>query len=227
MSTPINRYNKEQLKWLSDHYCRHRHNYLDHYACWIAERGDWKDCPVIDKVGYLDIEATALNASFGYIYSYAILDHDTKKILGGRVTGREVRNYQFDKRLMKDLSRDIKKFTRVVTYYGTRFDMPFLRSRCLKHGLPFPEYQDLYHTDVFYMVRNKLLLYRNRLENACDFFDIPCKAHRLNPYIWNRASAGDEESLAYIWEHNQEDVLSLAELYARLERFSKPVKKSV
>jgi hypothetical protein len=111
--------------------------------------------------------------------------------------------------------------------HNTHFDIPFLRTRCIKHGIPFPEYQDLYISDVYYMVKNKLQLHRNRLENACQFFDIPSKEHRLNPDTWNKAGAGDTESLEYIWEHNKEDVIALEQLHRLLENYTKKSKVSI
>ena len=225
MIAPVKRLLKREVEWLGSNYCRHRCTYLSHYNCFLAEKPE--QCAFIEKVGYLDIECTNFKADFGYIFSYAIKSRGEDKIYGRVLTKNEIRSFKFDEDLMREFLKDVKNFHRVVTYYGSRFDLPFLRSRCIKFELPFPEYQDLYQTDCYYMVRNKLQLHRNRLENACQFFNVPAKGHRLDPDVWCKALAGDSDSLAYIWEHNKEDVLSLEQVHVRLENFAKNGKVSI
>lgn len=225
MIAPVKRLLKREVDWLGTNRCKHYHSYLEHYHCYISEAPP--ECPFVEKVGYLDIEATNLKATFGYVFSYAIKARGEDKMYGRVLTQREIRGYKFDANLMQEFTNDIKNFHRICVYYGTHFDVPFLRTRCIKHGVPFPEYQDLYISDVYYMVKNKLQLHRNRLENACQFFDIPSKEHRLNPDVWNRAGAGDTESLEYIWEHNKEDVIALESLHGLLENYSKRSKVSI
>ena len=225
MIAPVKRLTKRELEWLGGHYCRHRCTYLSHYNCFLDEKPE--QCEFIEKVGYLDIEATNLKADFGYIFSYAIKDRESNKMYGRVLTSPEIRRFIFDRNLMAEFLRDVKNFHRIVTYYGSRFDLPFIRTRCLKFGLQFPEYQDLYQTDCYYMVRNKLNLHRSRLESACQFFNIPAKQHPLNPDIWLKALAGDKESLEYIWLHNKEDVISLEQVHKLLENYSKNSKVSI
>lgn len=185
------------------------------------------DSPIVEKIGYLDIESTNFQADYGYIFSYAIKTRGEDTILGRIIRPSEIRRFVFDRKLMEEFVEDVKKFHRIVTYYGTRFDVPFLRSRCIKWGIEFPGYQDVYMSDCYYMVRNKLRLHNNRLESACNQFDIPCKEHKGIPDIWIYASAGHQPSLDHIWEHNKEDVIALEGLHIKMENFSKRSKVSI
>ena len=121
---------KAELVSRARYRCKHRHNGLDHISCYDqAHPGE--------RIGFLDIEATSLNASFGYMLSYCI------KPEGGEVIKRpispsEIKGLTFDKRLCQQFLEDIQEFDRVVTYYGTGYDIPVLRTRCLTHGLDFP-----------------------------------------------------------------------------------------
>ncbi|MCG6536345.1 MAG: ribonuclease H-like domain-containing protein, partial [Syntrophales bacterium LBB04] len=123
------------------------------------------DSPFKERVGYFDIEASGLNATFAYMFSYCIIGSDGSQC--GRVlTPSEIRTGKFDEKLTEEMARDLRKYHRIVTYYGGdhRFDLPFVRTRSIKHGVDFPLYKEVYATDLYPIVRNKLKLHSNRLE---------------------------------------------------------------
>ena len=228
MRTPINRLLKSELVWLGNHYCKHHHTYLEHYACFIAEHP--KDSPIAipEVIGFLDIEASNLHATFGYIFSYCIKQLDDK-LIARIITPADIRTGRFDKNLIKNFIEDSKEFDRMIVYWGKdrRYDVPFLRTRAVFWEHDFPTYRELFVTDVYDIVKAKLRLHRNKLQTACDFFDIPSKGHRLKPEIWQTAMAGDKKALDYILEHNKEDVYSLESLWKKLERFVRKSKTSI
>jgi len=225
----LKRLTKVQIIWLWEHHCEaHGHRYLEHPQCIFKEQPSINDERLVERIGFLDIEAGGLVATFNYIFSYCIKEFEGN-IIERVVTPKEIRSYDFDKKLMQQFCMDIQKFDRLIVYWGKsyRFDIPFLRTRAVKWGLDFPKYQEKYVTDVFDTVKSKLRLHRNRLETACEFLDIPCKQHRLNPNIWQKALAGDKVSLDWILEHNREDVISLEELWKRLNQFSRHSRISI
>lgn len=181
-----------------------------------------------ERIGFLDIEASGLTATFGYMFTYCIKELDGK-LISNSATPQEIRNFTFDKRLMQDLIDDLRKFDRVVVQYGSdyKFDVPFLRTRAVKYGLDFPIHKEIFITDTHAILKAKFKLHSNRLETACQFFDIDAKGHRLNPTIWNRALAGDKKALDYILEHNKEDVISLEALYKKICDYVLIGKKSI
>jgi len=211
---------KQQILRLSRQTCKHGHSLLVHPTCLRKELG--KE----EKIAYLDIESSSLVATFGYIISYCLKEANGK-IIERVLTPNEIKSHIFDKKLMKQFIVDSKKFDRVLTYYGTKFDVPFLRTRAIHWGLDFPLYSEIKHTDVYYIVRNKLRLHRNRLETACEFLDIPSKGHRLNPTVWQRAMSGEKKALNYILQHNREDVISLELLYNKVSLYVKENKTSI
>jgi len=185
-------------------------------------------CPVFERVGHLDIECTGLNANFDYIISYAIKVE--RKIRGRVLTKREVLNPDIlDKNLLKEFYQDIQDLDRITVYWGKdrRHDLPFLRTRALKWGVDFPLYRDIYLTDVYDIVKGKLRLHANRLENVANFLKIPCKQHKLDPEIWQRAKLGDKKALNHIWLHNKEDVITLEKVYDKLRGFVRESKTSI
>jgi len=171
-----------------------------------------------DVIGYLDIEASQLNANFGWMYSWAIKTAGKAKVDYAIVTRQEILNGVLDKRIIQELVDKIKEFTLIYTYYGSRFDIPFIRTRALEWGIEFPAYGEINHRDLYYLVRSRMKLHRNRLENACDLLGIKGKTH-LEPKMWVLANTGNKEALQYILKHNIYDVKILEELHERLAKF--------
>jgi uncharacterized protein YprB with RNaseH-like and TPR domain len=218
MSLNLNKLKKAEILWLFNHFCRHGHRYTEHMSCFIAEKP--QDSPLQEKIGFLDIESTGLNANFDYVISYAIATNNAK-MLGRVLTPKEPLNWKIlDKKLLQQFCKDVRNFDRIVVYYGKssryRHDLPFLRTRCLKWNLPFPLYKSIVVTDCYDIAKAKLKLHRYRLENVADFMGIPSKGHRLDAEIWQRAKLGHKPSLTHVWEHNKEDVITLRDVYYRL-----------
>ena len=122
------------------------------------------------SIGYLDIETTDLKANIGHMLSWAIKERDEKKVAYGLITKEELFDETYDKRICEELIAALKNYDTIITYYGTGFDIPFMRTRCLAHGLEFPKYRELSHHDLYYDVRSKLQLNRSSLKNATEFF---------------------------------------------------------
>lgn len=222
--TNFNRMLKDDILWLYNHYCKHGHRYTEHPKCFLEEWGD--KLGAIENAACLDIETTNLSADFGYILCYSL------KPLGGdiihrSITPQEIKSYKFDEGIVKQFLKDIKGVDKVITYYGSNFDIPFLRSRALRFGLPFPGWKDLLSVDVYYIARSKLRTHRKRLETVADLMGIPSKQHRLNPEVWQRAQAGSVRALEYIQQHCDEDVVTLEEVYKRLIGFRGISKTSI
>jgi len=170
-----------------------------------------------ERIGFLDIEASGLRSTFGICLSYCIADENEKVVCENVVSTSEMKRGTFDKRLMQDCVRDLKKFDRLITWNGARFDIPFVRTRCMSHNIEFPGYRELLHNDALLIARIKMrTLHSKRLGAVCEFLEIPAKDHPLVPAIWLRALAGNVPALEFILQHNREDVISLAKVWKRL-----------
>lgn len=201
----------------------------------VIRKADWLDLRVNkkirkaakeDRVGYFDIEASQLNANFGWMYCWSIKVKDEKTIISACVNKKEIQDGTLDKRIVSELVEALKGFTAIYTYYGTGFDFPFARTRALSHGLEFIPYGELEHHDLYYLVKSKLRLHRNRLENACELVGIKGKTH-LDPEKWVLANTGNEDAIKYIFNHNVADVVILEELHKKLAPFEARNRRSV
>lgn len=173
------------------------------------------------KIGHLDIETSNLEGNAGFMLSWAIKVTGEDKPRGDCIKGSEIRDAKsFDKRICTSLVENLRELDVITTYWGTGFDVPFMRTRCMGWDLPFPGYGTLVHWDLFYKVRSKLKLHRNSLASACAFFGIQGKTN-LDMEIWFKARVGHDKSLGYVYEHNLGDVEILEKLWAKLEPHSK------
>lgn len=200
--------------------CVHRHNGIEHPTCFDKRLGRGPE-----RRGFADIETDNLNANFGYILTYCI------KPEGGRVIKRcveisDIERGVFDKNLCKQFIEDAKQFDRLIWHYGgfnRSFDIPYIRTRSVYWGLPFPHYGELLCSDTYPILKNKFKIHSNRLEAACQFFGIPAKNHPLNPNIWELVKTGNrtkrKRALDYILKHNVEDVESLEQLWDKISPF--------
>jgi len=186
-----------------------------------------------EKIGFLDIEASNLHADFGIVYTYCILPLENNKIIKRWVTVEDLKKGYQDKRLLQQFVKDIQKFNRIVVQYGSdnKFDIPFLRTRCVKWGIHFPEYGFHYISDTYNILKAKFRLHSNRLESACKLFNIPAKEHKLDPTIWSEMISCNQKrikkAIKYILQHNIEDVYSLRALYKKIWRYARNPKRSI
>ena len=194
---------KDDLVRMAGKYCKHGHTLLAHPKCF--QRRD-------ERVGILDIETSDLCADYGFMLSYCIKEVNGP-LIENNIGVNEIREGRWDKRLVENCVRDIQQFDRLVGWYSSCFDIPFIRTRALKWGIEFPRWGTIWHTDLWNVARKKLKLRNNRLQTACELFGVPAKDTRLTPEICMSSRAGDSGAIAQVLKHNIEDVYSTEELY--------------
>jgi uncharacterized protein YprB with RNaseH-like and TPR domain len=167
----------------------------------------------------LDIEASNLNADFGIILTYCIKVAGDEKIYQRTVNTKDLRTV-LDKNVVQQCITDMGHFDRIVTYYGSRFDIPFIRTRAITLGIPFPEYGSLLHNDAYFMARGRLNMSSKRLENVCRVLFGKTEKTRIDSQHWIKALMGDAAALAYIEDHCQKDVIELERVYNTMLGFT-------
>jgi len=214
----------KHLIWLEEHTCiKHRVAYIHHLNCYERE---YPNTEFTEKIGFLDIEATNLKADFGIVICYCLKPAKAKKVITRCVTPYELRNC-FDKEVILHLIKRIKKFDRIITHYGKRFDLPFVRSRALNLGVDFPIHKFVWQTDTWEIARSKLCISSNRLGNIANFLGIRQQKTPITSQHWLGALMGRRESLDYIVDHCQRDVLILEKVYNRICEFAPKSKVSI
>lgn len=179
-----------------------------------------------ERIGFFDIEASHLKASIGNCISWAIKPAGKKAKFCCWTRKEAIDRNRLDKRVMKELLKELANYDLLVTYFGTGFDIKFIRTRAMILGLDFPEFGELRHFDVYYAVRNKMSLHSNRLAVATQTLGIEGKTP-LPPSIWSGARLGYKDSLKEVEVHNIEDVNILEELYNEILPYVQVTRKSI
>jgi uncharacterized protein YprB with RNaseH-like and TPR domain len=202
--------------WLDENYCQaHRHKYLEHFNCYLKEH----PCGTItEKVGFLDIETTGLEADWDIMTCYVIKPAKTKNLIEGLITKKEISNWEvLDSRLMAQFVSDASKWDRLIMHYGSRFDVPFARTRALYWDIGFPKHKSVWQTDTWRISRDKLRMSHNRLENLGRLIHCPIEKTKLNFERKWQVLTGDKKGFDYIIDHCRKDVLMLEKVYNKLK----------
>lgn len=240
MLAPVKRLTHSQIVWLSTQRCKkHGHSFLEHWSCY--ERNPPKDSPLLKKeeqerVGFLDIEAEDLNADYGIIFNWCLLDAQTNKIHRDIITPRDIKKYPSkernkmpteDTRIIQSLVKLLGGYDRIIGHYSCRYDVPFVRTRAVMCGVPFPHYGLLYQTDTWVILKNKFKLSRNSLQNSTlKLLGVTRKDH-LSLSIKHGCLRGEKWALETSDAHCEKDVLDLRDLYNKIHPFARKTKSSI
>ncbi len=161
-----------------------------------------------------DIETTDLKADGGQILCASI------KPLNGAVETYKSEIYRpeggDDKKVVATIRDRLRDFDYIITWYGTGFDMPFLKTRLLiTKQEPLGE---IYHVDLYYTSRFHYLFNSNRMQSVEEaLFDGKTHKTRLSRVLWAQAQSFDYKvrikALDYIADHCEMDVVSLEEIF--------------
>ena len=183
-----------------------------------------------ERIAFFDIEASNLKANIGNMISYAIKPLGKPVKYNGWTRREAISRNLLDRRLMRDLIEDLKNVDLLVTFFGTGFDLKFIRTRAMMLFGPgdggFPTFGQIKHFDVYYAVRGRMQLYNSRLATATAALGIEGKTP-LPASLWTDARLGYPDAMKEIKTHNIEDTQILEELYLRLIPYVKIIRKSI
>lgn len=168
------------------------------------------------QIAFFDLETTHLRGDFGFILCAGF------KTLGSPpevIRIDDSPNYRKalwdDRWVIEQILKRLENVDIIVTYYGEKFDLPFLRTRLIRWGMPpLPR---IFHIDLYTIPKRELLLHNNRLNTISIFLRGESDKTSLNPEIWIRASHGDREAMDYIVDHCRRDVEELESAFLRLK----------
>ena len=217
---------KDDLLSVLNFRCEHRHTAETHPACYTKSN----DCKTEGVIAY-DLETSNLHADFGIILSWCAQDIRTGGVFSDTLTLNDIKCGILDKRIVESCVETLQVYDRWVGQFSTYFDNPFLRTRAVKWGIPFPEFGQIWHTDVWAIAKRKLKLHSNRQGSIAETVLGHDVKTRIHPDIWTRVQFGSDkdrvEALAYVLDHNKRDVQQLVENYLALRRFVREGKVSI
>jgi len=124
---------------------------------------------------------------------------------------------QNDKILLEKFITVANEADELVGHNGDRFDLPWIRTRCLYHRIPvFPNYSTL---DTLKSARSKFKFNSNKLDYIAKFLGIGAKTH-TGYDLWKKVVLDkDKESLEYMIEYCKNDVVLLEDVYNEMATY--------
>lgn len=165
------------------------------------------------KIVILDIETSSLEADAGVIVGAGLMTEEgTGEYLEARRTSDE-------RPLLAKLLKRLDPFDVIVTWSGRGFDLPFLTTRLLKHGMDPRLVLSKMHLDLNEVVKSRLRLTFTYLDHVCDFFGIRRDKGPMGlevPQLFVKALEGDEAALRAIRDHCLDDLRVTREVFLKL-----------
>lgn len=124
---------------------------------------------------------------------------------------------QDDKSIVKKFWKVVEKADEIIAHNGDRFDIKWLRTRAIYHGLPFPA--QLNTVDTLKWARGNFYFNSNRLDYIGHFLGVGEKIN-TSPGLWTRVCAGDQDALREMIEYCEEDVRLLQRVHEKMINYT-------
>jgi uncharacterized protein YprB with RNaseH-like and TPR domain len=210
--------------------CVHKHTGIEHPNCYNTHHA------FNENIGFIDIETESLDADYGVIFCYCILDSKTGRIYENIINLDDIEKYKsksrnvmpkIDKRVIESLVTDMGKFSRLVGHYSSLFDIPFIRTRAVMCGVDFPFEGSYFQTDTWRILKKKFKLSRNSLENSCLKLLGYSEKDKLSLSIKHGCLRGENWALKDTLEHCRKDVRDTKRLYDKIYGYANVTKSSI
>jgi len=190
----------------------------------ISEVMSWEPHVHLDFVTF-DIETTNLTADFSILLTACIKPYGSAPIVFRADDYPKWRkNYlENDSLLASDIITELKKHAIIITHYGSRFDMPYMRAKAMRYKInPMPQ---MFGIDTWSVARSNFKLASRRLQALSNYFEMGSKS-QVEGNLWMKAAYdGDRDSMNSIVAHNIQDCIILEKLAAASFPYMRSVKK--
>lgn len=177
------------------------------------------------RVAVLDIETSGLNAGFGVVLCAVVKMYgpDERRIFRADDYDPWKRGQRADdKPLLTDILACLEDCDILIAHNGLRFDLPFLRTRAVIHGLPPVTFQKI--IDPVQLARQHFRFAGNSLDSISKTIGTLAQKTPLSPETWQRATLnGDHDAMEEIVEHCIYDVDVLEEICWKFRGYVKQI----
>lgn|SRR3990167_6103775 len=164
------------------------------------------------KICILDIETTSLRGDYGGMIICAVLrSYPSGKSWSIRIDDPENPDVRSDKWIVKKLVEKINEQDMLVTWNGSMFDLRFIDTRCYKHKLPLMK--AIFHRDILYHARSKLMIRSRRLNVVHDFLFGGSNKTSLTEQVWEGMLCREKWAISYMVSHCIIDCRETANIY--------------
>lgn len=125
-----------------------------------------------------------------------------------------------EKKLIKASHKIMSKAQVCIGHYSDRFDLKYMNTKFLKHNLT--PVTIVTAEDTWKTARSGLKLSSNRLGNIAEYFELKHTKMDIPVSTWFDVIRGDEKAMRLMTKYCQQDVMTLMDVYYRLEPICKP-----
>lgn len=163
-----------------------------------------------------DIETTNLQATFGTLLciGYKWIGDD-KSLRVPTILETSKKGMLDDRGLVKEFANVWSEADAVISWYGKRFDQPFIESKLIKYKLP--PLKPVHHIDLWFTARYRFKLHSNRLNAWQQYLDLPDEKTPIDYDAWLNAAHGSKEAIAGVVEHCRKDIIVLEEAFEQMK----------
>lgn len=130
-------------------------------------------------------------------------------------------NKQCDKVLLKKFIKELNKADEIVAHNGDRFDIKWIRTRAIYHGL---EMRHTYNMiDTYKLCKKYLNLPSNKLSEVAKYYHLPNKLDSGGLQTWIDVVVNkDKNALDRMIEYCNGDIITLEAVYEKLKPYVAP-----
>jgi DNA polymerase III epsilon subunit-like protein len=127
---------------------------------------------------------------------------------------------QSDKQLLKDFLKELNKADEIIAHNGDRFDIKWLRTRCVINEVPmFPVYQTI---DTLKIAKAQFNFNSNKLDYIAQVLGVGAKTKHEGLDMWKKIVLHkDPVALNDMIEYCKNDAVVLENVYHKLRPYSK------
>jgi DNA polymerase III epsilon subunit-like protein len=127
---------------------------------------------------------------------------------------------QNDKAMLQSFIKITNEADEIIGHNGDRFDLPWIRTRCLFHGISvMPKFVTL---DTLKQARSKFRFNSNRLDYIAKYLGLGSKLHTEFD-LWRKIVLNkDKKALDYMVKYCKEDVVLLEKVYDKMANHIEP-----
>jgi uncharacterized protein YprB with RNaseH-like and TPR domain len=167
-------------------------------------------------VMYLDIETSSKHANEGMVVAIGLLGKGEPEV-------RFALTLQDERDVLEWFNGKLKDCDRLVTWYGTGFDIPFILTRAIVHDIDLALLAEIPMLDLYEWSRANLSFSSYSLESVARFLGIS-RGRGFKEFrgadiltLFKLVERGDFEAQERILEHCREDLKVLKLIYERFE----------
>jgi len=177
----------------------------------------------LDFVSF-DIEATGLKADFSIMLSAVIKPFNKAPIVfRGDDYPSWVSNRADDRAILSDVTKELAQHAVVITHYGHKYDIPFVRAKMMRYGLP--PLPPMFGMDTFCLAKTNMCVARRRLDALSSYLELGSKSS-VEGRLWLEAGLkGSKEAIDAIVKHNIQDCVILERLASVMFPYSKSMRR--